>query len=326
MFVGDGTHPLDKQFRIGRFFGIPLYVHIILVIFLAFELLSSLMRGNLLLMLSPMIIILSVYLHELGHALSSAYFGAQPRRIVLHLFGGVAEVPGGLRITQELWVIAWGPIVSLMLAILGYLLYTLWGSPGPLLYHVIYPLMMINIVLFVFNVLPIYPLDGGQLTRQWMVMRKGKTEAIRRSLPLSMATLIAAGMFGLVLMRGSFGILTLIIAIMLGFINHQEWMRHRHLFTDGFWRYLNPFGGSSSRSSPSSRSFGHLRTTEQDKQPQGGGLGDRLYVWWHRKQAEKIMRKSDEIGVDKLTPQERAILERYLDAKINLRRDNKYLH
>lgn len=324
MFVGDGTHPLDRQFRIGRFFGIPLYVHIILVIFLGFELLSSLLRGNLLLMLGPLIIILSVYLHELGHALSSAYFGAQPRRIVLHLFGGVAEVPGGLRLTQELWVIAWGPIVSLILAVLGYFFYSFLGPQGALLAYVGYSFMMINVVLFVFNVLPIYPLDGGQLTRQWMTLRKGKTEAIRRSLPLSMATLILAGMGGLILMRDSFGILTLIIAIFLGLINHQEWMRHRHIFSDGFWRYLNPFGGPSRRTSPSPGGFGQARPDEHETQ--GGGLGDRLYVWWHRKQAERIMRKSDEIGVDKLSKQERTILERYLDAKMNLRRHKKFMN
>ena len=53
----------------------------------------------------PMLVV-----HELGHALTSAYFGARPRRIVLHMFGGVAEVPFGLKRWQELWVIAGGPL------------------------------------------------------------------------------------------------------------------------------------------------------------------------------------------------------------------------
>lgn len=325
MFVGDGSHPLDKQFYLGRYFGIPLYFHIILVFFLGFELLSAVFRGSLWLMLWPIIIVFSVYLHELGHALSSAYFGARPHRIVLHLFGGVAEVPGGLRIKQELWVIAWGPIVSLLLLILGYTLMKVggnqsaWGTIGYLFYR-------INLILFLFNVLPIYPLDGGQITRQWMTLRMGRTEGIRRSLPWSMLFLILAGMFGLLILRGSLGVLTLIIAMFLAFYNHQQWQMHRHLFADGFWSYLNPFGAPRRRNSGGrSQRGGHLRAVEDDA-PRGGGLSDRWFVWRNRKKAEEIMRKSDEVGVDQLSKKERDILERYLDAKISLRQKKNYLN
>lgn len=330
MFVGDGSHPLDKQFRIGRFFGIPLYFHIILVIFVGFELLVGLLTMNLGRMLAPFVIMLSVYLHELGHALSSAHFGARPRRIVLHLFGGVAEVPGGLRIKQELWVIAWGPIVSLVLAVLGYALVQLLspmamqsgaGFGIRLLTYLSYYFFMINLILFLFNMLPIYPLDGGQLTRQWLTLRSGRQEGVRRSLPLSMAVLILAALIGLMFYGSSFGPLTFIIALMLLFVNHQEWQRHRHLFAGprGFWGNLNPFGA---KRRIRNKSYGHLRPVEDDEVG-GGGLGDRIYVWWNRKNAEKVMRKSDEVGVDQLTPKERDLLERYLDAKISLRRGKK---
>ncbi|TNE45066.1 MAG: hypothetical protein EP343_27740 [Deltaproteobacteria bacterium] len=322
MFVGDGSHPLDKQFHVGRYFGIPLYIHIILVFFLGFELLSAVFRGSLWLMMWPIIIVLSVYLHELGHALSSAHFGARPHRIVLHLFGGVAEVPGGLRIKQELWVIAWGPIVSFLLMAMGYTVMKV-TSPGTLWYVVGLLFFRINLILFLFNILPIYPLDGGQITRQWMTMRMGRDEGIRRSLPWSMAFLIAAGMFGLIILRGSLGVLTLIIAAFLAFYNHQQYMIHRHLFTKGFWGYMNPFGAPKRRTSSRS-SHGHLRVVEDE--PQGGGLADRWYVWWNRKKAEKIMRKSDEVGIDKLSKEEREILERYLDAKISLRQKKNYMN
>ncbi len=332
MFVGDGSHPLDKQFRIGRFFGIPLYFHIILVIFVGFELLMGILQFNVARMLAPFIIMFSVYLHELGHALSSAYFGARPHRIVLHLFGGVAEVPGGLRLKQELWVIAWGPIVSLILAVIGYVAMTLLraGAVGSVssMYVLVYVLcryfFMINLILFLFNVLPIYPLDGGQLTRQWLTLRSGQQEGIRRSLPLSMAVLILAALLGIMWYGSFFGPLTFIIALMLLFLNHQEWQRHKYLFQGprGFWGNLNPFGA---KRKPRRQSYGHLRPVEDDEVG-GGGFFDRIYVWRHRKTAERIMRKSDEVGVDELTPKEREILERYLDAKIRLRREKKFLN
>ena len=298
MFVGDGSHPLDRQFRVGKFFGIPLDLHIVLLIYAAFEVLASILTMNFVRLLSPVILFGSVYLHELGHALSSAHFGARPRRIVLHLFGGVAEVPGGLTTKQQMWVIAWGPIVSGILAVIG-IVFGIVFALIPIVGALFWWMGFINLILFIFNVLPIFPLDGGQFVRQWVTLRSGSREAIRKTLPWSMTILIVLGMLGLIFTW--IGPLAFIIALFLLFIHYQEVKRHQHLFTGpkGFWGHLLP--GKS-----------------------GGGFGrlsDQFFVWSNRSKAEELMRRTDEIGIHALKPHERQLLEKYLDAKFRLRGD-----
>lgn len=317
MLVGDGSHPLDKQFRAGAPFGIPLYFHIFLLLFMGLYLLQALLKLNVLYVALPVVLVLSVYLHELGHALTSAYFGKRPRRIVLHLFGGVAEVPHGLSTREELFVIAGGPLVSLALAITGFALMPVFKGINATLYMSAYWVFQLNAILFVFNVLPIYPLDGGQFLRSWLTLKKGRNEGIRRSLPLSMATLIVMGILALALEW--IGIFGLVIAMALGVVNYTEYQRHQHLFSRGFWAYIWPFGGPSKASSSSRNDMWPGEKDDQAVASQRGGLADQMYVWWNQKRAEKLMRKADEVGIFNLSPKDRALLERYLDAKIGIK-------
>jgi hypothetical protein len=177
---------------------------------------------------------------------------------------------------------------------------------------------VINTILFIFNILPIYPLDGGQWTRIWMSSRYGNSEAIRRSLPMSMVVLILAALLGLVF-YDRFGPFAFVIALFLLFYNHQEWTRWRHLFQGnrGFWGYLNPFTWSSTQ---------NQNKSNRNAPPPRGGLYARLYVWWNRKKAEQLMRKADDVGVLNLSASERLTLERYLDAKISLSTQSKNSH
>ena len=306
MFVGDGRHPLDKQFKVGVFWGIPLYIHIMLVFFFGVFVLTSL--SNPIRLIFPLLIILSVYLHELGHALSSAAFGNRPRRIVLHMFGGVAEVPPGLSSRQQLWVIAWGPLVSLMLAMVGYIIIkTPIVSSSMILAYLGYELFRINTVLFLFNVLPIYPLDGGQFLRQLLTLKRGQSAAIRYSLPWSMLLVVLLGVYSLLFNQ----IFALIIAAVGLMVNYQEYQRWQYLFASSFWRYLWPFGHKKkSGSSGKNKSF----------------LGDKWVVWWNRAKAESLIRRSDEEGIHALSAKERRLLESYLDAKIRARRTRYDIH
>ncbi len=315
MFVGDGRHPLDKQFYVGKYFGIPLYFHLILVIYLGFELLAALFQYRPLRLLWPVAIVLSVYAHELGHALSAARLGAFPRRIVLHLFGGVAEIPPGLNLRSELLVIAAGPAVSLALAVLFMVLSAL--MPVPVLRWFFKALYFINMILFVFNILPIYPLDGGQFFRQYMTLKYGKVEAIRRTLPLSMVTLIGAALFGIVFWGSFGGPFAFVIALFLLYINHLEWVRWQHLFRDSgdFWGNLNPF-----RKSGRPKNISYQKSKSQPSTFEL--LRARIFVWFYKKKAEEIMKKSDEIGPLNLSKEERELLDSYLDAKVKLRRKN----
>ncbi|TAN35687.1 MAG: peptidase M50 [Verrucomicrobia bacterium] len=114
-----------------------------------------------------------VLLHEFGHALACRQVGGQAERILLWPLGGVAFVSPPQRPGAMLWSIAAGPLVNVILVpvflALGLALHTVGAGTNVL--RLIHDLAIINIVLLVFNLLPIYPLDGGQIVRSllWFV-------------------------------------------------------------------------------------------------------------------------------------------------------------
>jgi len=118
-----------------------------------------------------------VLLHEFGHALACRQVGGQADRIVLWPLGGVAYVQPPQRPGATLWSIAAGPLVNVILV--PVLLLAGYGMRAAGLYE-LYPnvhawmrsVTYINYMLLVFNLLPIYPLDGGQIFRSllWFVI------------------------------------------------------------------------------------------------------------------------------------------------------------
>lgn len=149
---------------------------------------------------------LVVMLHEFGHALACRQVGGRADRIVLWPLGGVAYVDPPPRPGATLWSIAAGPLVNVvLLPILGYTAVLshlqLWTETGPNFYQLLPSIFWINFGLLVFNILPIYPLDGGQILRSllWFVLGRARS--------LMVATILGligiAGFIGLALWRGS---------------------------------------------------------------------------------------------------------------------------
>lgn len=112
-----------------------------------------------------------VLMHEFGHSLACRSVGGQADQIVLWPLGGVAYVDPPQRPGAILWSIAAGPLVNfILLPILWFLTRLHWGDPN--LQNLVLTIFYINIMLFCFNVLPFYPLDGGQILRSllWFFM------------------------------------------------------------------------------------------------------------------------------------------------------------
>src|SRR6266550_3752231 len=123
-----------------------------------------------------------VLLHEYGHALACRQVGGIANRIVLWPLGGVAYVNPPARPGATLWSIAAGPLVNVVLApiLFGLLLFAKsagWAYTLPDAYRLIRAVLSIDIGLFVFNMLPIYPLDGGQIFRSllWFVLGRARS-------------------------------------------------------------------------------------------------------------------------------------------------------
>ena len=123
----------------------------------------------------------SVVIHELGHALTARRFGVATRNITLLPIGGVAsleEVPEKPR--QELAIALAGPIVTVLIALALNLGLRFAHQPTSLQEDAIAKggaarfvaqLMWVNVSLFVFNMLPAFPMDGGRVLRSALALR-----------------------------------------------------------------------------------------------------------------------------------------------------------
>ncbi len=133
-----------------------------------------------------------VLMHEFGHALACRSVGGTADRIMLWPFGGVAFVRPPPRPGAVLWSIAAGPLVNVVL--LAPLWPFLFGRPTSDLTAALHNVAWLNVILLVFNLLPIYPLDGGQILQSLLWFAVGRANS------LSVATVI--GMVGAVGLGG----------------------------------------------------------------------------------------------------------------------------
>jgi Zn-dependent protease len=125
---------------------------------------------------------LIITLHEFGHALACRQVGGTANKIVLWPLGGVAHVDPPPRPSATLWSIVAGPLVNVVLLVILYGLTVLawrsgWGLAAPYAYKLMWAFVVMNLALLVFNLLPIYPLDGGQILRSllWFVLGRGRS-------------------------------------------------------------------------------------------------------------------------------------------------------
>ena len=180
-----GFTMFGNAFQIAKVRGIPIRVHFTLLIVLpvfgynfAEEFSAHPLSWG---MLAAITLFISVALHELGHSFVALAKGFPVRDILLLPFGGIASlarIPERPR--DEFWVAIAGPLVSLALfgALFGL------GIGGALLgstelagFCVL--LGWINLSLFLFNLLPAFPMDGGRILRAALSPRKGRLEATR---------------------------------------------------------------------------------------------------------------------------------------------------
>jgi Zn-dependent protease len=123
-----------------------------------------------------------VLLHEFGHALACRQVGGTADTIVLWPLGGIAYVAPPPRPGALLWSIAAGPLVNLLLVVPTFGLW-IWSvraglaDDNPDAAHFLLAMAIINFVLLIFNLLPIYPLDGGQILQAllWFVMGRASS-------------------------------------------------------------------------------------------------------------------------------------------------------
>jgi Zn-dependent protease/predicted RNA-binding Zn-ribbon protein involved in translation (DUF1610 family) len=178
------TPTRQGSFRLFRFAGIDVYLHWSWFLIAVYGI--SIRTGGYSSMAWPVMEYVALFVivlaHEFGHALACRQVGGQADQIVLWPLGGVAYVAPPPRPGATLWSIAAGPLVNVALAPVLILLAVLgnvsgWGETMPSGYNFITALCYMNLALLIFNLLPIYPLDGGQILQSllWFVLGRARS-------------------------------------------------------------------------------------------------------------------------------------------------------
>jgi Zn-dependent protease len=197
--------PPNKGLYVGHLGPIPLYVELSAVLLLYYVYLASggqAYFNPVSFMLILCVLILGIVLHELGHGLVSKLMGASQVTITLWAFGGLCRSDREARPSRQIWILVAGPAVSFLLAGIGYLLLQWLSAQHPswqgnqgyqgLIFEFVGFLFSVNLLLGIFNMLPIFPLDGGQIVyNAAIVITKRERLARRISLVLAMIGVIA---------------------------------------------------------------------------------------------------------------------------------------
>jgi uncharacterized protein (TIGR03067 family) len=132
-----------------------------------------------------------VLLHEFGHVLACRSVGGIANHITLWPLGGIAFVDPPARPAAVLWSIAAGPLVNLLLLAPTTGIWIMCRAAGcqdtaPDLYRFAASLVWMNVYLLLFNMLPIYPLDGGKILQAllWFVMGRARSLLVATAIGL----------------------------------------------------------------------------------------------------------------------------------------------
>lgn len=165
------------------------------------------------------VIFLLVFLHELGHALVASYYKWKIKKIELLPFGGVMETDefGSRSLKEENLVVLGGPLVHVVL-LLGYFVGDMWFSFDSEWANLF---VKANISLLVFNLLPIYPLDGGRLFLNLLSIPFPFIRSLRVALIFSVINLVI--FFIIVMMVSPLNLPFWMVSLFLSVTLFYEW-------------------------------------------------------------------------------------------------------
>lgn len=147
-------------------------------------------------------IFVSVLIHEIGHAWMANRKGYNVYSISIDMISGAASIDSNMHDRDSISIVAAGPISTLLLAILSYVGLIIFPS------SFLESMLSINIFLFVFNILPIYPMDGGQIVRSFANLSRNRFRARKIASVISLIFslgLVLYGIWNLAIILSIFG-------------------------------------------------------------------------------------------------------------------------
>ena len=197
------------SWKIARLWGIDIFVHatfLLVILWVAFSYWVE--SHSWMAVLGGILFILALFacvlLHEYGHALMARRFGVRTRDITLYPIGGVARLE---RIpekpAEELWVALAGPAVNVVIAAALFVALLATGGMPPLRSLSLASsgfwlrLLLVNVILAVFNLIPAFPMDGGRVLRALLAMRVDYLRATQIAATVGQAVAFIFGFVGL---------------------------------------------------------------------------------------------------------------------------------
>jgi Zn-dependent protease len=139
----------------------------------------------------------SVLIHELAHAFVAKRLGWTVYKIEVGLFTGSASVDTNIPERDSIPVVAAGPISNLILAIVSIPLYLALAGVNPFLDRLLNDLFVVNMFMFIFNILPIYPMDGGRLLKDFLFLRMRNNRILAKKISGSVSLIFSLGLLTL---------------------------------------------------------------------------------------------------------------------------------
>ena len=225
---------------IATIFGIPVRLHftfILLLVFLVFIGVGGQQSGATT-ALYIVALFASVLLHEVGHSLVARHYGIHTLEIVMFPIGGVSRPERQPKASEEVWIALAGPTVNLLIALgllawvaarQGFVALTLLREPTDA--NLAERIAFGNLTLFLFNLLPAYPMDGGRILRSVLALHRPEEEATRVAAGAGQVLAALLGLAGL--LWGNFILVFVALFVYLG--ASQEGMAARgRILTSGF--------------------------------------------------------------------------------------------
>ena len=230
LYSRDGVRTVLKwSYKVARVWGIPIRVHISLIVLLALIAANFARKGwesVAFVIAFEVCYFTSIAFHELGHSFVAMRKGCRVREITLLMFGGVAQME---KIPQKprdefLMAIA-GPFVSLSIGVPAALA---GGYFYVVRQHALaaFPFLLgsVNIVLALFNLVPAFPMDGGRILRAALTPRLGRLKATRIASYLGkMLALCFLGFAVYRIRRNMDGFVLLVIAVFVFYAAGREY-------------------------------------------------------------------------------------------------------